>query len=297
MATAILKELYDLEVVRTRDMEVLQGLEIVYDVGEGEFDHHSVEKQHRENGTPYAACGLIWRRFGPEVVQSRCPELSAEEAAAIFQHIDLSIIQGIDAADNGVRAVINIIPTMNISSIISGFNPAWDADISETDRYFDEAVKLAGSILDNSLKEQEAVIKAKAKIVEAYGKRMLPEVLVLDKPYPWAPILGEIDAAREVLFVVFPRDEEFLIQTVRGGGSFRNRKSLPKSWAGKREQELNGAIGINDAIFCHPARFIAGARSFDSIMKMADIAVKEPAEAVKKGFLHNLRRLRFSNYS
>lgn len=297
MATAILKEIFDIEVVRTRDMEILGSLDIVYDVGGGEFDHHSIEKQHRENGTPYAACGLIWRRFGIEVIHSIHSELSSEEAVTIFQHIDLGIIQGIDAIDNGVRAAINIVPIMNISAIISGFNPPWDVNLSENDRYFHEAVKLAYSVLDNALNEQIAVMKAKAQIAEAYGKRMRQEVLILDKPYPWSSILKEIDVRKEVLFVIFPRDGEFLIQTVRGGGGpFGNRKNLPKSWAGKRENELNEIIGISDAIFCHPARFIAGARSFESILKMADIAVSEPVETVKRGFLHSLRKLTFRKH-
>lgn len=291
MATAILERLYDVEVVRTRDLEVLKELDIVYDVGDGEFDHHNVAKQHRENGTPYAACGLIWRRFGAEVIQAAAPALSSEEIAAVFQHIDLGLIQGIDALDNGVRTTISIIPTMNISNIISGFNPPWDAEVSEDDRYFDIAVQLAASALDNSLKEQVAVMKAKSRIFEAYEKREKPEILVLDKPYPWASLLREVDTRKEVLYVIFPREEEFLIQTVRGGGSFGNRKSLPEAWAGKRDEELNELIGIEDAVFCHPARFIAGAGSYDSILKMADIAVNEPAEEVKRGFLHSLRGL------
>lgn len=297
MATAILKKLYDIEIVRTRDMETLSSLDIIYDVGDGEFDHHNIEKQYRENGTPYAACGLIWRRFGTEVIHSMKPELSQEEVVTIFQHIDVSLMQGIDAIDNGVRTAISFIPSMNISTIISSFNPPWDSNLSETDLQFNEAVKLAYSVLDNVLNEQVAIMKAKAKIAEAYDKRMRKEILVLDKPYPWASILREIDIGKEVLFVIFPRDGEFLIQTVRGNGYiYGDRKSLPKSWAGKREEELNDLIGIEDAVFCHPARFIAGARSFESIMRMADIAVKVPSETVKRGFLHNLRRLKIRKY-
>ncbi|HWQ29582.1 MAG TPA: MYG1 family protein [Negativicutes bacterium] len=291
MATAILRRLYDVEVVRTRDTEVLKELDIVYDVGDGEFDHHNIEKQYRENGTPYAGCGLIWRRFGAEVIQAAAPTISSEETAAVFQHIDLGLIQGIDALDNGVRTVINIIPTMNISNIISGFNPPWDVEASENDRYFDAAVELAASALGNSLKEQVAAMKAKSRIIEAYENRERPEVLILDKPYPWAPILREVDTRKEVLYVIFPREEEFLLQTVRGGGSFGNRKSLPEAWAGKRDKELNDLIGIEDAVFCHPARFIAGAGSYASILRMADIAVNEPVEKVKRGFLHGLRGL------
>ncbi|WP_073008277.1 MYG1 family protein [Clostridium amylolyticum] len=69
MATAILKEVYEIELTRTRDENVLKTLDIVYDVGGGEFDHHGMDKIYRENGTPYAACGLIWRGFGKEVIK------------------------------------------------------------------------------------------------------------------------------------------------------------------------------------------------------------------------------------
>jgi uncharacterized UPF0160 family protein len=134
-------------------------------------------------------------------------------------------------------------------------------------------------------------------VIEAYNKRIRPEVLILDMSYPWARSLYEVDTQKEVLFVIYPRDGEYLIQTVRGGGGIhRNRKSLPQSWAGKRAEALNEIIGIDDAIFCHPDRFIAGARSLDGILKMADIAVTEPEERVPQGFLYTLKRLLFKKY-
>ncbi len=294
MATAVLKLHFPIKVVRTRDLEVLKELDIVYDVGDGEFDHHSIEKEYRENGVPYAACGLIWRRFGREIVDDRYPDLSDEQAMAIFQHIDLSIIQGIDAIDNGMRTVISLVPVMNIPTLISGFNPPWDTVITDTDPYFHKAVDVAYTVLDNALQEQASAAKAKALVSQAYAGRVRPEVLVLDQSYPWSVVLNEIDTKKEVLFVIYPRDGEYLIQTVRGsGGTFGNRKSLPKAWAGLRELELGEIIGIEDAVFCHPARFIAGARSYESIMKMADIAVNEPVETIKKGFLYNLKRMAF----
>ena len=64
MATAILKQIFDLDIHRTRDLDELEKLDIVYDVGRGEFDHHGVDKVYREDGIPYAASGLIWERFG-----------------------------------------------------------------------------------------------------------------------------------------------------------------------------------------------------------------------------------------
>jgi uncharacterized UPF0160 family protein len=290
MATAILKEIFDIEVVRTRDLEVLKELDIVYDVGDGEFDHHQVEKEFREKGTPYAASGLIWRKFGKDVVRANDEDLSEDEINGVFRYIDRNLIESIDASDNGIRAAMTLIPTPNISSIIANFNPPWNADAENADEYFNQAVKLAAVILGNALGQQISTVRAKAHIAEAFEKRPRPELLVLDRSYPWPRVLNSIDRDRKILYVVFPREEEYLIQTVRGSGSLGNRKSLPEAWAGKREEELGEILGIDDAIFCHSGRFIAGAKSIESIMKMADIAIETPENKPPKRFGHVLRK-------
>lgn len=290
MATAILQEIFDIELVRTRDPELLKELEIVYDVGDGEFDHHQVEKEFRESGTPYAASGLIWRSFGREVVHVNEPGFSEDEVSSVFRYIDRNLMESIDASDNGIRGAMNLIPTPNISTIISNFNPPWDAEAEEEDKYFHEAVKLAKVVLGNALAQQISTVKAKAHILEAYKNRPRPELLVLDRFYPWTRVLNSIDREKQILFVVFPREDEYLLQTVRGNGSLGNRKSLPESWAGKRDEELNEIIGVEDAIFCHSGRFIAGAKSQESIMKMAELALAEPESQPKKSFIRVFKK-------
>lgn len=280
MSTSILKELFDIEVVRTRNLEVLKGLDIVYDVGDGEFDHHQLEKEYRENGIPYAACGLIWRHFGRDVVKAMEPTLEQTEVEDVFNHMDEMLISGIDASDNGVKTGSTYIPTMNISSIVAEYNPPWDSGKSEDDAFHD-AVSFASSVFENMLKMRISVIRAKSIITDAFNNRKRPEVLILEQSYPWTQALYEIDEKNEVLFVIYPREDQYLIQTVRkNDGTYGDRKRLPESWAGKRDEELNKEIGIKDAVFCHSARFIAGARSLESILKMADMAVAEP-EPVK----------------
>lgn len=291
MATAILKELYDIEVTRTRDPEVLKDLEIVYDVGDGAYDHHQIDKEFRENGTPYAACGLIWRGFGKEVIRKSEPTFSEQEINSVFRNIDRNLMESIDASDNGMRGAVGIIPTPNISTILANFNPPWNAEAADEDEYFHEAVKLAGVILGNAIGQSVSTVKAREAVAAAFDKRPRPELLVLDRAYPWARLINGIDREKQVLFVVFPREEEFLLQTVRGqGGSLGNRKSLPEAWAGKRGQELNELVGIQDAIFCHSGRFIAAAKSFESIMKMADIAIAEKENKPSKSFTHVLKK-------
>ena len=69
---------------------------------------------------------------------------------------------------------------------------------------------------------------------------------------------------------------QWKIQTVPAElGSFEDRKSLPKSWAGLSGQAFKEATGLDDAMFCHNGLFIAGAESFESIMKMANMALLE----------------------
>jgi uncharacterized UPF0160 family protein len=87
--------------------------------------------------------------------------------------------------------------------------------------------------------------------------------------------LLSIDTNEEVQFVVYNDHRKgYLIQVVPiHENTFEARKDLPQEWAGKSTEELNDIIGIQDAIFAHPARFIAGAKSRDSIWKMAQIAI------------------------
>ncbi len=295
MATAILKEVFDIELTRTRNPELLEQQDLIYDIGNGEFDHHQLEKEYRENGTPYAAAGLIWRKFGRDAIISKHPEISDRDVENVFRYTDSVLIEGIDAADNGIRTTENIIPTMCISSIIGGYNPTWDSPAS-VDEAFNDAVNFAFDILDNVVDQKVSTIKARTFVIEAYNSRVRPELLILDNSYPWERTLKEIDINREVLFVIYPKEEGYYIQTVREYGQERkDRKSLPEEWAGKREEELSKITGLKDAIFCHSGRFIAKAGSLESILKMAEIAIakpeqREPKPHEKIGFFRSIKR-------
>ena len=56
-------------------------------------------------------------------------------------------------------------------------------------------------------------------------------------------------------------------------GSFDQRLSLPDAWAGLRDEAFAAAVGLPDATFCHPARFVCGARSRESAIALARMAV------------------------
>jgi len=50
---------------------------------------------------------------------------------------------------------------------------------------------------------------------------------------------------------------------------------LPKSWAGKRDRELEKITGVAGAIFCHRNLFLAVAKTKEAILQLAELALKE----------------------
>lgn len=272
----ILKELFgDFELIRTRDPKLLETCDIVFDVGGGEFDHHTNDKEYRKNEIPYAAAGLIWRKFGKKLIRKK--GINNEEVVhKIFIYMDKNFIQGVDALDNG-KNYSPAYPVMDLSKVISQFNPSWDSNDNIETQFF-KAADFTRTVFLNLLEAQISVANAGTLIEQALANREAKELLVLDSSCPWKQTLLDLDKDEEVLFVVFPdMNDGYRIQVIpRKVDTFDARKDLPVSWAGLEDTELNELLGIQDAIFAHPGRFIAGARSKESIMKMAELAVAEP---------------------
>ncbi|NNU76274.1 MYG1 family protein [Clostridium estertheticum] len=275
MATAILRLLLgDIKVIRTRDEEVLKKLDFVYDISLGEFDHHQLDKEIRENNIPYAASGLVWREFGSRVIQKFNSEFDEDDIISIFDYIDKTLVQGIDAIDNGIDSKSEFKVT-SISDIIQNFNPTWDDDSSKDDA-FEEAVGFAIVVIKRIISRQVSVIKARDIVNKGFENREVNEIMVLKNGCPWLQQLFKIDINSEVLFVISPGDNntEYKIQTVKKtAGTFEARKDLVESIRGKSSEEINSIIKIDDAIFCHKAGFIASTKSLTSALKIAKLSI------------------------
>ncbi|MCB2358289.1 MYG1 family protein [Clostridium estertheticum] len=275
MATAILRLLLgDIKVIRTRDEEVLKKLDFVYDISLGEFDHHQLDKEIRENNIPYAASGLVWREFGSRVIQKFNSEFDEDDIISIFDYIDKTLVQGIDAIDNGIDSKSEFKVT-SISDIIQNFNPTWDDDSSKDDA-FEEAVGFAIVVIKRIISRQVSVIKARDIVNKGFQNREVNEIMVLKNGCPWLQQLLKIDINSEVLFVISPGDNnaEYKIQTVKKtAGTFEARKDLVESIRGKSSDEINSIIKIDDAIFCHKAGFIASTKSLTSALKIAKLSI------------------------
>ena len=268
---AALKHIFPaFNLVRTRDLEVIGQADIVIDVGgkydpdTGRFDHHQRGGAgQRENGIPFSSFGLIWQKYGLELCQGN---------QEIADAVDAGLVSTIDAVDCG--HVEGVAQGISLSQTISMFNPTWQED-SHFDTCFNEAVDFASRVLTRFIASANGGISAKGIVAKAIEDADDPRVIVLEQFTPWKRTVHAL--SDEALYMVYPSQAgQWRIQTVPVElGSFEDRKSLPKEWAGLSDRELKEVTGIDDAMFCHNGLFIAGAESFEGTMKMAAIALKE----------------------
>ncbi len=258
------------KLIRTRDLELIARADIVIDVGgvydadTDRFDHHQRGGAgERENGIPYSSFGLIWQKYGLEICQGN---------QDVANGVDAGLVSTIDAIDCG--HVEGVSKGISLSQTISMFNPTWEEE-SHFDACFDEAVDFAARVLTRFIASASGGISAKAIVATAIENAEDPRVIVLEKYTPWKRTVHAL--SEEALYMIYPSQTgQWRIQTVPvEPGSFENRKSLPKQWAGLSDETLKEVTGIDDAMFCHNGLFIAGAESFDSTMKMAAMALQE----------------------
>ncbi len=272
VATVILSKVFeDVNIFRTFKVpEDLSKDVIVFDIGGGKFDHHQKGGNGaRENGVPYASCGLIWKEFGHELVANTPnPEL-------VWQMVDRDLIQSIDATDNGQMPTADYpAQAWTINKMISSFNPTWDSN-EDSDKAFEKAVSFAETVFDNVL--ATAIANAKAQsIVEKAIEESQEHIMVLDEFLPWQEFIftSTNPKAEELWFVVFPSN--------RGGynwqcvpdafGSFGQRKSVPSEWCGAKPEELQKMTGVATATFCHATGFLGATDTKNDAIELARLA-------------------------
>jgi uncharacterized UPF0160 family protein len=272
-AVAALRRVHPgLEVVRTRDRDALAAAELRVDVGlrhdpaTGDFDHHQKGGAGtRANGIPYASFGLVWQHYGTQI---------GGGDALVAADVDARLVQGVDAIDTGftlVRPVLDGVRATDVSDLVDQFNPAWDEDASDDERLarFEAAVGWAGDVLDRAIAGAQAGARARGLIDEAIARAEDPRVVELGRSMPWQQAV--VTRAPEALYVIYcKRPDDWRMQAVPVRlGDFTNRKDLPAAWAGLQAEELARLTGVEDALFCHTARFLVVARSREGIRELA----------------------------
>ena len=265
-------------VIRTRDAEIIEKGDFVVDVGnvydpdKNRFDHHQQEggAGERDNGIPYSSFGLVWKKYGEKLCNS-------EEVASI---IEKRLVFPVDASDNGVETYIksseDLIP-YTIHNIVEAFYPTWKEEEGgqDFDIAFVKVLEIARKILSREIRKAQDEKIGKVFVEKAYNEAKDKRIIIIDGHYSWEETLA---CYSEVLFVVRPEHQNTVnwkVKAVRDDpiSSFEYRKYFPKSWAGKRNEELAKVTGVSDAIFCHNKCFIAVAGSKEGALKLAKLAV------------------------
>src|SRR3989344_3335782 len=261
------------EIIRTRNPEIINTGDYVFDVGGiydeaiNRFDHHQIGGAGKGlDNIDYAAFGLVWKKFGKIVAGS-------EKVAGL---INKRLVTPIDAWDNGFDLVLNKynVTPYYVQHFFLSMAPTWREENITNDEMFLKSEEIAKEILLREIIHAQDLLLADEKVLSIYNNTKDKRIIILDKNYPYEYTLTNFS---EPLFVIYPRINDNLwgVKAVRKNPkSFSNRKDFPKSWAGLRDDELQKTSGVSDAVFCHRGLFMAVAKSKEGAMKLAQIAVK-----------------------
>ena len=270
----VLEKNYDVSVVRSREKDVILNGDYVVDVGgvydpdKNRFDHHQAGGAgKRDNEIPYASFGLVWKKFGQILCGDR----------EIADKIDQVLVQPIDAIDNGFQFIETKIPDVypyDIGAFFDAFSPSWKEGNEHVDDIFLQMVSSAKMLLSRKILKYKDKLEARLVVEKIYKESDDKKLIIFDRYYPSEEFLSKFP---EPLFTVFPRaDGKWGLKTIRNDiNSFVNRKSLPQTWAGKKDEELEQITGVQGALFCHTGRFIAVAKTKEAILKLAELALKD----------------------
>lgn len=273
-ALAALKMVYpDAEIVRTRDPELIAKGDIVVDIGgiydpaANKFDHHQEGGAGRRgNGMPYAAFGLVWKKFGRQICGGR---------ADVADLVDRKMIQAIDASDNGVMVYAPVnkeVQPYLFDNFLNAITPTWREGKS-IDQAFMQILDIVCLVLTKEIEKAKYFFEETELVRQAYRETTDKRIIVLDHPYPWKSVLTKYP---EPIFVIYQdqnTDEWVIMAVKKDPRGFIYRKLFPSSWAGKVGKPLAEVTGVSDAVFCHNKRFIAKAWSKESAVKMAELAL------------------------
>ncbi len=272
-AFQLLLEVENMQVIRTRDDEVISSGDYVVDVG-GVYDHGTFRYDHhqngapvRDNGIPYAAFGLMWKHHGTNICDSE----------RVAEMVEERLCQPVDAGDNGVNLYElknSDIRPYEMFSVIGSFRPV-KGSVEDLDKAFLKAVDFAREHLSRLIEHGHESVRLELLAQELYEKAENKRIIVLDESIPENYFVPHPDVVATVYKSIDKdRGEVWKIAIVPTKvDRFDKRVSFPEAWLGLRDEELAKVSGIPDAIFCHSKNFRFVAASNESGLKATEFLV------------------------
>jgi uncharacterized UPF0160 family protein len=281
----------DAGVIRTRNLDKIATATYAVDVGgewdgaRGRFDHHQKGFAHtRADGTKYAAAGLVWSIHGAAYVASIASELTTEQVERVVTSVDEQLIRHVDMTDTGEGYSAQ--GQFGLSMLLANFNfsrleeqrlPGPPSDEVRASRQFSQFMEALG--FSQRLLRRLVLQLADEQLAEVQvrGSERLFDgrVLLLGATgLAWQNVV--VNEMPDVLYVAYPdkADGGYMLQAVPTEvGGFVPRKPLPEPWAGLRFKDLAAVTRVRSSVFCHNARFIAGAGNRADVLALAELAL------------------------
>nr|XP_033330298.1 UPF0160 protein MYG1, mitochondrial [Megalopta genalis]XP_033330299.1 UPF0160 protein MYG1, mitochondrial [Megalopta genalis] len=288
----------DAEIIRSRDLDVLNTCDVVVDVGgkydpsTHRYDHHMrdfkesvstvIKKPGYDWTTKLSSAGLIFCHFGNEIIKQLFPNVSDDNVEWIFKKVYNAFIQEIDGIDNGVpmfdgKPAYRIVT--DLSSRVDYLNPSWNSEGIDTDQQFLKAMELTGKDFLQYINHIVNIwLPARSIVEEAIQDRFKVdpsgEIIVLSRLAPWQQHLFALEKKLKLeptlKYVIWGESGDYRVRAVPvNASSFVCRIFLPEPWAGLRCKDLEVASGIEGTLFVHTVRFIGAHKTRDGAIMMA----------------------------
>lgn len=268
----------NVQVVRTRDLEILKTCDYILDVGGKDeivrdkdgnivqvwLDHHQIDSEYETNGVKKAACSKL------------ADFLYSDVNKFLLKELHRILIDPVAASDNGQDLVVGQ-NLLNFVSLMVEQDWRKEPNAEESLKRFNKTKEMVSNIVDGVVERISGLVTGRnivCDILKNIGER---EYIVLDRYIPkyiWNNILLEYNKAHNnrIKAVVFPTTHLAWdgVMVHKDRNTFECIKNYPKNWLGLRDEELSKVSGISGAIFCHTAGFFFEGKTKESVIEAVE---------------------------
>lgn len=281
LAVAILTTLFPHHnVIRTRDENVLEAMDIVVDVGGiydpvlRRYDHHLSSPPVDRNGHLFSSAGLVWLHYGKTYLttigipkDAWVDKQYVDLLELVEKQIRIQWIYPVDRADNGVAQG----PTP-ISELVGSMRPIDpEKTRSRSNELFFEAVSMVSHVFKRSCfhAADHAINTAQYTATE---KQLMYDdrVLVVNhsvknyKSFKDTPLHFVVSMGKEYI----DSDPYFIIRVIPSIDSPNYKTPFPQNLLGKRQSELEELTGISGITYVHHGGYMAHTTTRDAAIAL-----------------------------
>jgi uncharacterized UPF0160 family protein len=252
LAWALIQRFLDTDavLVRTREPQLLDSADLVFDVG-GIFDATTRRFDHHQKsyGGPLSSAGMVLNWM----------ESQGHVGPGLAGHLRRSLVDYVDLVDTGVLQPDPSRPCF--ATLVDLYNKGCSS-LPEFDAAFLEAGAMALGVVRGLVREFDARQADRVRIQAALAdaERRDSNLLCLDLWFDWKGPYYDLGGAEHATQFVLQPDlngETWRVVAIPPErGSFDKKLPLPLRWAGLVDEELVEETGVPGAKFCHKNRFI-----------------------------------------